>query len=114
MVALLKMPRVIPGSQEDRRIFPRKQVEAEVQANRCDHTIAARREPRVTLSLRDLSLGGMSAISPMPLAQGERLNVHFPRVGTMGGWDAIGRVLRCVPSVLGYRVAVEFDPLPAA
>jgi hypothetical protein len=32
----------------------------------------------------------------------------------MRGWDAVGRVLRCDPSGLGYRVAVEFDPLPAA
>lgn len=114
MVALLKMPRLAVGRDEDRRIFPRKEVQAELQANRVDHTLSARRQPRVTLALRDLSLGGMSAISPLPLEQGERLAVHFPRLGSMAGWDAIGRVLRCVPSALGYRVAVEFDPLPAA
>ena len=115
MVALLKMPRqLMPGSDSDRRIFPRKEVQAEVQANRVDHTIAARRQPRVTLSLKDLSLGGLSAFSSMPLEQGERVSVHFPQTDALGGWNAVGRVLRCVPSVMGYRIAVEFDPLPAA
>ena len=95
-------------------MFPRKEVHADVEANRTDHSIAARREPHLTLALRDLSLGGMSAISSLPLAHGERLQVHFPRIGTIGGWNATGYVLRCSPSALGYRIAVEFDPIPAA
>lgn len=115
MVALLKMPKRFPAASTiDRRMFARKEVHAQIQAQRVDHSIAARRQPRVILALRDLSLGGMSAISPMPLEYGERLSVHFPPLGEMGGWDAVGRVQRCVPSALGYRVAVEFDPLPAA
>ena len=115
MVALLKMPRplVALGDQE-KRIFPRKEVHAAVQAARKDHTVEARRDPHLTLTLRDLSLGGMSAISPTPLNNGERLQVHFPRLGTVGGWDAMGYVLRCNPSAMGYRIAVEFDPLPVA
>ena len=28
--------------------------------------------------------------------------------------NAYGRVIRCEPSALGYRLAMEFDPLPAA
>jgi hypothetical protein len=32
----------------------------------------------------------------------------------MRGWDAYGRVVRCDASTFGYRVAVEFDTLPAA
>jgi len=115
MVALLKMPRPSGyANAEERRVFPRKDVQGEVQANRVDHTIVARRQPRVMLELRDLSLGGMSAISPLPLECGERLWVRFPRLGSQAGWDAVGRVSRCVPGALGYRVALEFDPLPAA
>jgi hypothetical protein len=49
-----------------------------------------------------------------PLQKGERLSVFFPPQGVNRGWDAYGRVVRCEPSALGYRVAVEFDPLPAA
>ena len=62
----------------------------------------------------DLSLGGMSAVSQIPLNRGERVTFFFPPQGAMRGWDAYGRVVRCDPSAMGYRVAVEFDPLPAA
>ena len=34
--------------------------------------------------------------------------------GINRGWDAYGRIVRCDPSTFGYRVAVEFDALPAA
>jgi len=115
MVALLKMPKPFRGTQVmDRRVFPRKEVHAQLEIHRIDNTLDARRNPCLTLYLRDLSLGGMSAISPCPLAEGERLSLHFPRQGTIGGWDAVGHVRRCVQSALGYRIAVEFDPLPAA
>ncbi len=115
MVALLKMPKPYRGTPAmDRRVFPRKEVHAQLEIHRVDNTLDARRNPRLTLYLRDLSLGGMSAISPCPLAEGERLSLYFPRQGTIGGWDAVGHVRRCVQSALGYRIAVEFDPLPAA
>jgi hypothetical protein len=117
MVALMKMPETLSASADpwaDRRMFPRKEFHATVQGNRVDHTIEARQMPRLNLTLRDLSFGGLSAICDHPLKQGEHLAVFFPKAGTMHGWDAFGRVLRCDPSGLGYRVAVEFDPLPAA
>lgn len=95
-------------------MFPRKDVTLAARTHRVDNTIEARQNPSLTLHLRDLSLGGLSAISPMQLREGERLAVYFPRQGDVGGWDAMGRVLRCDPSMMGYRVAMEFDPLPAA
>jgi PilZ domain-containing protein len=115
MVALMKMPASLPtDSWAERRMFPRKEFHATVQGNRMDHTLEARQMPRLSLMLRDLSLGGLSAICDRPLKQGEHLAVFFPKEGMMRGWDAFGRVLRCDPSGLGYRVAVEFDSLPAA
>ena len=115
MVALLKMPKSFADhSTSEKRIFPRKEVHANVVTNRIDHTIPAHREPQVTMALRDLSLGGMSAISPTPLSSGETLTVFFPPLGSNGGWDATGRVIRCMPSAMGYRIAVEFDPLALA
>jgi hypothetical protein len=115
MVALMKMPAEMPTiNWADRRMFPRKEIQATVQGNRHDNTIDARQLPRLNLMLRDLSLGGLSAISDHPLSAGEHLTVFFPKAGLMRGWDAFGRVLRCDPSGMGYRVAVEFDPLPAA
>lgn len=115
MVALLQMPQSIDADLHDeRRIFPRKHIEAEVRGFRLDHTVEARQRPRLTLRLRDLSLGGLSATCDTPINSGERVSVFFPPLGKSGGWDACGRVLRCQPGALGYRIAVEFDPLPAA
>ena len=120
MVALLKMPSRRTAEAEkaaaERRIFPRKEVHALVQGRRMDHTVSACQVPQMTLTLRDLSLGGLSAVSPTPLDRGERLTVYFPAQGPLRGWDAYGRVIRCDPNAtgIGYRVAVEFDALPAA
>src|SRR5690348_16104858 len=140
MVALLKMPPPLPlglsgeaKSAEttpwtspakephgaERRAFPRKEISARIEGKRLDHSLPALRQPHLPMALRDLSLGGLSAISPMPLEHGERLTVTFPpqTIGDgqlRGGWDAVGRVVRCQPSVLGYRVAVEFEAMPVA
>jgi hypothetical protein len=130
MVALLKMPPplTLAGSgaesatqppHAERRAFPRKEISARIEGKRLDHSLPALRQPHLPMALRDLSLGGLSAISPMPLESGERLTVTFPpqTIGDgqlRGGWDAVGRVVRCQPSVLGYRVAVEFEAMPMA
>ena len=98
----------------DRRMFPRKELSASIEGRRLDHTIDARRDPNLTLHLRDLSLGGLSALTEVPLNRGERVSVFFPPQGPSRGWDAFGKVIRCEPSSLGYRLAVEFDPLPMA
>jgi len=98
----------------ERRVFPRKETQARVQGKRLDHSIPARREPFLNLSLRDVSAGGLSAISQTPVESGERVNVFFPPMGIQRGWDASGRVIRCTPSSFGYRIAVEFDPVSMA
>ena len=98
----------------ERRVFPRKEVRAQVDGRRLDHTLSALRHPVVKLMLHDLSCGGLCALSDEPVAPGERLTVFVPPNGLTGGWTAYGRVIRCAPSGMGYRVAVEFDPLPAA
>jgi hypothetical protein len=109
-------PRESHGAE--RRLSPRKAVSAQIEGKRIDHSLAALRSPHVSLALRDLSAGGLSAISQTPLQRGERLSVSFPTQGLgtalQGGWDATGRVLRCEPSALGYRVAVEFETVPTA
>lgn len=115
MVALLKMPEnVIPMNPADRRVFPRREIHAEVQSRRLDYSIPALKQPKLTLSLHDLSLGGLAASVDHPLNAGERLDVFFPPAESRGGWSAVGRVLRCYPSVTGYKIAVEFDPIPMA
>ena len=81
---------------------------------RLDYTLDALKRPHLSLSLRDLSAGGLSALSDTPIDAGERVSLFFPPHGPMRGWDAYGRVVRCEASTFGYRVAVEFDTLPAA
>ncbi len=115
MVALMRMPANAPAKTgAERRIFARKEMSATVMGRRLDHSIHARRFPTLRMHLRDLSLGGLSAIVDAPLNTGEMIGVAFPGDGHAGSWDAYGRILRCEPSGTGYRVAVEFDPLPAA
>src|SRR5260221_355919 len=114
MVALLKMPSPFKIDPAERRLFTRKEIHARVEGKRLDHTIPARQQPHVSLALRDLSLGGLSALSEQPLEAGERVAVFFPPRGANKGWDAYGRILRCDPGHFGYRVAVEFDPIPMA
>ena len=126
MVALLKMPpqtaiagSIAPAKEgAERRAFPRNEPHARIESKRIDHSLPALRQPHLELALRDLSVGGLSAISPAPLLRGERLSVTFPPQSAGGrlhaGWDAVGRVIRCEASSLGYRVAVEFESMPAA
>ena len=115
MVALLKMPNRFTAPQgAERRVFPRKEVHARIEGKRMDHTLDACRQPHLSLALRDLSVGGLSAISATPVKAGERITVFFPPQGPIRGWDAYGRIVRCEPSTFGFRVAVEFDALPAA
>src|SRR5688500_2871828 len=120
MVALLKTPpqMAIAGSIEpakqgaERRMFPRRELHARAEGSRTAPSLPALRQPPLARALRDLSVGGLSAISTSPLMKGERLSVSFPAQSAAGqlhaGWDAVGRVIRCEPSVWGYRVAVEF------
>jgi hypothetical protein len=119
MVALLENPlrlvrREKATKPSDRRLFPRREARGAVAACRLDHSIPARREPLVIMELRDLSIGGLSALSDVAMHCGERIIVRMPPQGPQAPWGAYGRVLRCEPSGTGYRVAVEFDPMPAA
>ena len=118
MVALLKQPHGFDQTfklrPDERRIFTRKEIQVRVEGKRMDHSVPARQQPHVSLSLRDLSVGGLSGISDMPLAAGERIAVFFPPQGASRGWDAYGRVVRCVAFPQGYRIAVEFDPIAMA
>src|SRR5258708_38952654 len=108
MVALLKMPPMFNIDPAERRMFPRKEIHARVEGKRLDHSIPARREPHLSLALRDLSLGGLSAISENKIDAGERIAVYFPPQGSNRGWDAFGRAIRCDPSHFGFRLGGWF------
>jgi hypothetical protein len=98
----------------DRRIFPRIARPLCVEAHRLDHSLSALRNRRLQLAVREISLNGMSALSDHPMHAGEHISATFPPHDGRPAFFAFGRVIRCEPSATGYRVAVEFDPLPAA
>lgn len=98
----------------DRRVFARQCLTLHVNGRRLDHSVDARREPCLHLSLKDVSVGGLAATSQTPLKVGERIAVFFPPEGISRGWDAYGHVLRISPDRKGYQVAICFDRLPAA
>jgi hypothetical protein len=117
MVALLKMPsrlKLTPSSGDERRMFQRTDDRREVPARRLDHSVDARRLPNIMLSLRDLSVGGLGGTVDQPLHKGERLAVFFPPAMARPGFTAQGRIVRCEPSGLGYRIGVAFDAVPSA
>ena len=99
----------------DRRVFPRTEVQGLVIGKRKRLLRPTGHWPRVEMEIQDLSLGGMSAMSAMPLKAGEKLDLHLQLQPNTGEWDARGRVVRCEPSATGrYRIAVAFDALKAA
>jgi hypothetical protein len=115
MVALLKMPSRLSFDEKlERRMFPRREIHTCAEGHRLDHSTVARRQPHLSLNLRDVSAGGLSALADTPLLRGEHISVSIPGTYPGMGWNAMGRVIRCEPSGMGYRVAVEFDSLPAA
>ena len=107
-------PQTPPQAGIERRTSVRRETHARLEGVRMDHSLTALRQPQLSLKLRDLSDGGLCAESQTALDRGEQITVFFPPQGASRGWDAYGRVIRCEPIGFGYRVAVQFDLLPAA
>ena len=97
----------------DRRDFPRRRLNMHVHGLRLDHTLYAKREPLLHLTICDVSAGGLCAISQSPLAVGEHIAVFFPPEGGRHGWDAHGRVLRAEPQRPGWRIGLSFEDVAA-
>src|SRR3954462_445819 len=98
----------------DLRMFARAEQKMIAEAHRLDHSLIAHRQPRLRLAVRDMSVNGLSSFSEQPVEKGEHIGLSSPAESGQRAWGAYGRVVRCEPSALGYRLAVEFDPLPAA
>ena len=116
MVCASKMPARFDTESEgsERRMFPRREFTHTLKA--CGASIT--RSPLIVSRISHWPCAtcrsGARRHQPDAAAAGERLAVFFPPQGIKRGWDAYGRVIRCNPSAMGYRIAVEFDPIPAA
>ena len=98
----------------------RKSAEAKeqsqpIEVRRLDNTIAAHRQRRMLVKMKQSTGAGLWATSDRPLAAGERLAVSFSP-GFVGphGYDTLARVVRCDKRGPNYRLNVQFDPRPAA
>src|SRR2546423_1755101 len=70
--------------------------------------------PRDRLPARAVGYNDLPGPAHQPLKKGQPGGASSPAEGGHRAWGAYGRVVRCEPSAMGYRLAVEFDPLPAA
>jgi hypothetical protein len=85
-----------------------------IDARRLDHSLAARREPRARFTVHHWDCDSATATSDLPLLFGEHVMLRFPASARRPAWNAFGRVVACDPDADGYRVKIDFDPLPAA
>lgn len=97
----------------DRREFPRRDVKLKAEAMRIGNTLSAHRQPTLELAVRDLSEGGLAAMTNLPLEAGERIAMYFPSHMGQHVYDLYGRVIRCEPRGESYRIALQFDALAA-
>jgi hypothetical protein len=125
---------IVPGQDDvfsapavyrfDRRRCDRHDLGGCVTAVRRDHDMRIHRRPVCSLRLRNLSIGGIGAISDIPLAPDERISVYFQPHGADSGFELVGHVVRCTPirtgrtendlPVTGYEIGLRFDPAAAA
>ncbi len=98
----------------DRRHSARHTVSGRVTVQRHDHDPAAYQHPICSVELCDMGHGGMAAVSDVAMAPNELVEIYFPAHGAEQGLDLRGRVVRCIPTHGGYRVAIAFDTQLAA
>jgi hypothetical protein len=99
-------------------LYPRYDAETEqkliVEGRRLDHSVWARREPRVRLVVHEHDCDHAVGVSDVPLVYGEQIVLKFPAQAGRMAWRAFGRVVACEPGNDEYRVTVDFAPLRAA
>lgn len=62
-----------------------------------------------SLTLKDISNGGLGAISQEPIALKTRVTVFIPPHGPERGYDLYGQVVWCARGEEGYEVGVKLD-----
>jgi len=111
MIGLLDTPTVVHRNitGPERRTFLRTQAYGRIDGQRLDRSPAARRNPHLSVALRDISASGISGWSQTELQPGERLALFFPPEGFNRGFDVRGKVVRCDLCTMGYRIAICFE-----
>src|SRR5262245_3925543 len=90
-----------PSYPFDRRRGDRHPVAGSATVLRRDRDVRVMQQPVCSLQMRNLSPGGLSAISGTQLLPNERVCVFIPSHGGDGGQELHGHVLRCTPLTAG-------------
>lgn len=97
----------------ERRVHERHRVRYRAVAQRMDNTLEAVRAPKFSLTVLDISEGGIRATSRTPIIDGERLAIFLPPEAGMPE-RIFGKVVRCSARRDGWGLAIKFDYIPAA
>ncbi len=103
----------ITDYEPERRQHRRNRVRLRAEARRLDNTLSAQRAPKFTLTVLDISEGGIAATSRQPVEDGERLVITLPPDAGIAR-RIFGRVVRCKARRDGWSLAIRFDFVPAA
>ena len=98
----------------ERRREPRHRIYARVTAVARDEDSGHEAGQIRALELVDQSDSGLGAWSISPVTLGSRVSVFFPAHGTDGGYDLVGRAVRCVPVDGGYHIGLHLESRAAA
>jgi len=98
------------SSTKERRRFGRFGARLPVHTRRDDLVKRGRTDRRTEcrLELRDFSLGGLRAESPVPLKVNERLTLRLPPHGRHPPVQLTGRVIHCRRHEDRYHVGIAF------
>ncbi len=99
------------SSTTERRRFGRFGAQLPVRTRRDDLVKRGRTDRRTEcrLELRDFSLGGLRAESPVPLKVNERLTLRLPPHGRHPSIQLTGRVIHCRRREDRYHVGIAFQ-----
>lgn len=98
----------------ERRRHERRDLRIRAEARRLDNTIHVHRNPKLALTITDISEGGLNATSRSPVEDGERLVVILPPEAGLAMRRIVGSVVRCSAMRDGWQLAMKFDLTPAA
>ena len=91
----------------ERRIDHRKPIQGRVTALMTMTEEEPRRNRICSLELRDVSEGGLGAVSGDELPKGATMTVFFPPHGPERGFDMYGKVAWCRPADDGFEIGLE-------
>lgn len=93
----------------ERRDTDRKSISGRVTVIEAWGEAESQQNKIASLTLKDISDGGLGAISQEPIPLKTRVTVFIPPHGPERGYDLYGQVVWCARGDKGYEVGVKLD-----